>query len=168
MRVFVSGGLDELDIDDLVRAGAPIDAFGVGTRMGVSADAPYLDSVYKLVSYGDRPVLKLSPAKITLPGPKQVFRAEGFAGDVVALRDEPAPAGSEPLLRRVMAGGRALAPPPVLADARERFRSDLAALPGHARDLREPRAVEVRVSPALERLAREVRRDLRARAADPA
>ncbi len=33
----------------LVRAGAPIDAFGIGTQMGVSADAPYVDSVYKLV-----------------------------------------------------------------------------------------------------------------------
>ena len=48
MRIFVSGGLDEYDIAELVAAGAPIDAFGVGTRMGVSADAPFVDSVYKL------------------------------------------------------------------------------------------------------------------------
>src|SRR5438874_230481 len=59
VRVFASGGLDEYQIEALVAARAPIDAFGVGTLMGVSADAPYLDTVYKLVQYGGRPVMKL-------------------------------------------------------------------------------------------------------------
>ena len=65
----------------------PIDAYGVGTKMGVSADAPFLDSAYKLVTYAGRPVMKLSPGKATAPGAKQVYR--GPDGDVVALRDEP-------------------------------------------------------------------------------
>src|SRR5207249_12299311 len=76
VRIFASGGLDEADVDRLVAAGAPIDAFGVGTRVGVSADAPYLDSVYKLVEYDGRPVLKLSAEKSTEPGRKPVFRGE--------------------------------------------------------------------------------------------
>ena len=67
VRIFASGGLDEHDVDHLVRSGAPIDAFGVGTRLGVSADAPYLDTVYKLVAYGDRAVAKLSLPPSTPP-----------------------------------------------------------------------------------------------------
>ena len=74
VRIFASGGLDEYQLDRLVRDGAPIDAFGVGTRMGVSADAPSLDSAYKLVEYAGRPMLKLSEDKATEPGRKQVFR----------------------------------------------------------------------------------------------
>ena len=74
VRIFASGGLDEYQLDRLVRGGAPIDAFGVGTRMGVSADAPSLDSAYKLVEYDGRPMLKLSEHKATEPGRKQVFR----------------------------------------------------------------------------------------------
>ncbi|MGW5672019.1 nicotinate phosphoribosyltransferase, partial [Micromonospora sp. NPDC003776] len=110
-RIVASGSLDEDVIAELVARGAPIDAYGVGTRMGVSYDAPSLDSAYKLVAYGDRPVLKRSPGKATLPGPKQVFRDPGGAGgDIVGLRDEPPPAGREPLLVPVMREGRRLAP----------------------------------------------------------
>jgi nicotinate phosphoribosyltransferase len=109
VRIFASGGLDEMDVDRLVRAGAPIDAFGVGTRVGVSADAPFVDSVYKLVEYDGQPVLKLSAGKATAPGSKQVFR--GPDGDVVALRSEPVPDGHEPLLVPVMEAGRRTGPP---------------------------------------------------------
>src|SRR5947208_3091860 len=103
-QVFASGGLDEYAIADLVAAGAPINAYGVGTRMGVSEDAPSLESVYKLVAYADRPVMKLSAGKATTPGAKQVFRGEH--GDIIGLRDEPVPDGTEPLLIPVMCGGR--------------------------------------------------------------
>lgn len=95
VRVFASGGLDEYRIDDLMTAGAPIDAFGVGTRMGVSADAPYLDSAYKLVEYDGRPVTKLSPGKQTSPGRKQVFRREGTLEDTIGLRGEESPPGHD-------------------------------------------------------------------------
>jgi nicotinate phosphoribosyltransferase len=160
VRVFASGGLDEFDIDRLVRSGAPIDAFGVGTRMGVSADAPYLDSVYKLVSYGDRPVLKLSAKKATAPGAKQVFRCPDPKGDVIGLRDEPGPDGSEPLLAPVMRGGRRLRPPDALEAARTRFTSDVEALPEAARRIEDPAPPAVRVSEALLRLTEQVRAEL--------
>ena len=156
VRIFASGGLDELDIDGLVRGGAPIDAFGVGTRMGVSSDAPYLDSVYKLVAYGDRPVMKLSPEKATAPGAKQVFRAERLR-DVIGLRSEPAPPGARPVLAPVMSGGRRLSPPEPLEAARGRFEADLAALPEAARDLRVPDAPTVEFTPALQTLVERVR-----------
>ena len=88
-RIVASGGLDEYAIAELVGHGAPIDIYGVGTKMGVSADAPYLDTAYKLVRYGERPVAKLSPGKPSLPGAKQVFRGRATDGDLLGLRDGP-------------------------------------------------------------------------------
>ena len=91
------------------RLGAPIDAFGVGTRAVSSADAPTFDAVYKLAAYAGRGRIKLSTEKETLPGRKQVFRrrdAAGLAsGDVIARADERLE--GEPLLEQVMReGGR--------------------------------------------------------------
>jgi nicotinate phosphoribosyltransferase len=108
IEIFVSGNLDEYGVERLVGAGAPIDGFGVGTRLGTSEDAPNLDIVYKLAQLDDRPVLKLSTHKATLPGIKQVWRLRGFdgspVGDVIGLVDEDLP--GEPLLVPAMRGGR--------------------------------------------------------------
>jgi nicotinate phosphoribosyltransferase len=155
VRIFASGGLDEADVARLVSAGAPIDAFGVGTRVGVSADAPYLDSVYKLVEYEGRPVLKLSVAKSTEPGRKQVFRGAG--GDVIALRHEPAPLGTEPLLVPVMLKGRRSGPPRNLETARHLFEADLARLPEPVKRMQDPEQPAATVSDALKRLTEETR-----------
>jgi nicotinate phosphoribosyltransferase len=107
--IFASGNLDEYAIRDLLARGARIDAFGVGTRMGVSADAPTLDFSYKLTSYDGRDKIKLSKGKRSLPGPQQVFRLgkDGMdAGDIVAGAGETHP--GRPLLVDVMRGGRRL------------------------------------------------------------
>ncbi|MES9606748.1 MULTISPECIES: nicotinate phosphoribosyltransferase [Actinomadura] len=149
-RIVASGGLDEYRIADLAAAGAPIDVYGVGTRMGVSADAPYLDSAYKLVAYEDRPVMKLSTGKITAPCAKQVYR--GPDGDVVALRDEPAPDGMEPLLVPVMEAGRRLAGPEPLEAVRARCAAEIAALPDRITRLRAPETRPVRLSTRLRRV----------------
>ncbi|WP_433225614.1 nicotinate phosphoribosyltransferase [Microtetraspora malaysiensis] len=149
-QIVASGGLDEYAIADLVAAGAPIDAYGVGTKVGVSADAPYLDTAYKLVAYGDRPVMKLSPGKVTLPGAKQVFRAAD--GDVIALREEAPPGGCRPLLVPVLVDGRRVALAEPIAVVRDRCASELARLPAPARALRAPRPVPVEISPRLRRL----------------
>ncbi|SBT44347.1 nicotinate phosphoribosyltransferase [Micromonospora narathiwatensis] len=160
-KIVASGSLDEDVIAGLVAQGAPIDGYGVGTRMGVSYDAPSLDSAYKLVSVGDRPVLKLSPGKATLPGPKQVFRdPAGASGDVIGLRDEPPSAGREPLLVPVMRGGRLLAvadPAGEVRAARDRCRADLGWLPDAARRLTDPVPLVATVSPALAALHDRVR-----------
>jgi nicotinate phosphoribosyltransferase len=165
VRIFASGGLDEYDLDELTRTGAPIDAFGVGTKMGVSADAPYLDSVYKLVEYAGRPVVKLATDKVTLPGRKQVFR--GPSGDVIGLRDEEPPAGAEPLLVPVMLEGGRTGPPGTIAEARARFEADLERLPEGARRIRDPEAPEPAISEELARLAAEARADALRRAGVP-
>jgi nicotinate phosphoribosyltransferase len=161
VAIFASGGLGELDVERLVQARAPIDAFGVGTQLGVSADAPGMDSVYKLVDYAGRPVMKLSAAKATLPGRKQVFREPDR--DVLALREDDPPAGTTPLLEPVMVGGRRTGPPPTLADGRERLERDLSWLPEDAKRLESPAPPALDLSPALHQLDDETRRRVGAR-----
>jgi len=167
VQVLASGGLDEDAIGELVDAEAPIAGFGVGTKLGVSDDAPGLDIAYKLVEYAGEGRLKLSPGKRILPGRKQVWRAEeeGRAvGDTITGADESAP--GRPLLRQVMAAGRRTqAGHDDLDAAARRARQEVAALPEALRR-REPAdpPYPVRVSEALRERHDAIQREL-ARAA---
>ena len=159
VRIFASGGLDELAIADLVARGAPIDGFGVGTGMGVSSDAPSLDIVYKLVEYAGKGRLKKSPGKPILPGAKQVFRNESDGAaqsDVIARADEPQ--NGRPLLEEVLHAGERLAAGHVtLETSRARARDEIAKLPARIRSLNpaEP-PYTVTVSRRLDDYARTV------------
>jgi nicotinate phosphoribosyltransferase len=164
-RIIASGGLDEYEIARLVALKAPIDVFGVGTKMGVSADAPYLDSVYKLVEYDDRPIMKLSPDKVSTPGRKQIFRSnEGPLDDVVGLRDESTPLDRAPVLGPVMRAGRRLTRRAGLADAHRRWLEDARRLPDDARRVEAPTTLRVARSRRLDQLADETAISLRRRA----
>ncbi len=169
VEIFASGGLDEYEIARIVAAGAPVDAFGVGTRMGVPPDAPALDIAYKLTEYDGRGRIKLSPGKPLLPGRKQVYRLEegGRAvGDVVARHDEALP--GRPLLVQVMASGRRLpAGRATLDEARARAAAELARLPDRVRAI-EPAdpPYPVRVSDRLEADAADAARRVRSRRPD--
>ena len=147
-------------IDELVRAGAPIDAFGVGTRMGVSADHPYLDTAYKLVSYAGRPVMKLSRGKMSAPGRKQVFRRSKPFGDLVGLHDERPPAGLEKVLEPVMLGGSRTGARASIDDIRARFKADLDHLPAGARAIQSPKPPAARFTDRLRQLTEKTRRRL--------
>jgi nicotinate phosphoribosyltransferase len=141
IRILASGDLDEYRIADLIAAGAPIDAFGVGTRMGTSADAPSLGVVYKLVEDEHGPKLKLAEGKATLPGRKQVWRQDGV--DVLGLIDEN-------LEGRALLGAAKSEPVNII---RDRCRDSIARLPDRLRRLEpaHPR-YDVRTSTALETL----------------
>ena len=150
VTIFASGNLDEHEIARLLGAGAPIDGFGVGSRLSTSAGAPYVDVVYKLAAFDGRPVLKLSAGKATLPGAKQVWRRSAggqFAGDVVTLADEDGPPDAEPLLEP--------ASPGTLIEARERAAAQIAALPAAQRSL-DAVPYPVEISPRVAELARSV------------
>ncbi|MFC5302715.1 nicotinate phosphoribosyltransferase [Azospira restricta] len=159
IRIFASGNLDEDAVRALVAAGAPIDGFGVGTRMNTAADQPWLDCAYKLQEYAGRPRRKRSEGKATWPGRKQVFRRVGtdgrVAGDTLTLLGETAP--GEPLLQPVMRGGRRLAPAPPLAALRDAAQAAIAALPPELTALDATPAV-AEVAPALRELARQADR----------
>ena len=156
VTIFASGGLDELDVERLRKAGAPIDGFGIGTKLAVSADAPWTDCAYKLVDYEAEPVTKLSAGKQTLPGPKQVYRffdSEGRpARDLISQREEPPPPGGTPLLEETMRKGRRAHPSPALSDVRERFAQGFSHLPDGVKDLRDPDRYPVHLSSALQEL----------------
>jgi len=161
VQIFASSGFDEYQIADVISRGAAIDAFGVGTKLGVSADAPYLDIVYKLARLGNRDVRKLSPEKVTLAGKKQVFRRTDtslqYMADVIGCRDESVPEGT-PLLSPKMVRGKAAGSSPSLSSIREAFSGNFADLPGKYKTLDSNAAsYPIAVSRQLEALQRGVR-----------
>jgi nicotinate phosphoribosyltransferase len=160
VRIVASGNLDELEIERLLACGSPIDSFGVGTRLDVSADAPYLDCVYKIQEYAGRLRRKRSAGKATWPGRKQVFRDHGpdgrLRGDTIALSGE-SPAG-QPMLEPVMRRGRRL-PQPSLEESRALAGRELAALPERCRRLADPEPLVPQISPGLRAAAERVDRE---------
>jgi nicotinate phosphoribosyltransferase len=156
--IFVSGSLDEYRVRDLLAAGAPIDGFGIGSRLDTSADAPYLDCAYKLQEYAGLARRKRSEGKATWPGRKQVYRRYDGDGrmreDVLTLDD--APQEGEPLIRPVMRGGCRLTPMPTLAESRVHAATELARLPDTLRCLEGGARYPVHVAAAVSELARRV------------
>lgn len=166
VSIFASGSLDEHKIEKLLDAGAPIDGFGVGTRMGTIADQPYLDSAYKLCAYAGEPRMKLSSQKSNLPGQKQIFRTyegETAVRDVIGVWGEAL--DGEPLLDHVMTQGRRTKAGRVtLRGAREHARRSLEGLPARMhRPERVDPTFDVGLSRALERRLRETRSRLEER-----
>ena len=160
VRILASGDLNEDKIRDLLDSDAPVDMFGVGTEMGVSYDAPALAGVYKLVEDTRGYRIKRSTGKVTLPGRKQVWRVtrDGrMIEDVIALHDEAAPPGAQPLLAGVMRGGTRVWRES-LEDARSRCRARVASLPVPLQEL-DGVAYSVGLSGRLTALYREMSAD---------
>lgn len=134
-KIMVSGDLDEYRIRELVQAGAPIDAFGVGTQLATSADAPTMSATYKLSELDihgiKRYTAKYSQDKASVPGAKQVFRDEHR--DVIARSGECG--RGEALLRPVLLGGRLIEPLPSIEQSRQRAAESIAKLPPALRQL---------------------------------
>jgi len=167
VRILASGGFDEFKIAQVLADGGEVDIFAVGTKMGVSADAPYFDIAYKMVKYGGRPVMKLSTGKVTLVDKKQIYRRYDDHGrmqrDIIALRDEGLV--GEPLLKEVMRGGRPVGSLPTLEESREYFRSEFAKLPECYKALNKPPAYPVELSLGLQELQERVSREVGGREA---
>jgi nicotinate phosphoribosyltransferase len=165
--IFASGGFDEYTIQKVLKQGGDIDSFGVGTKMGVSADAPYFDMAYKIVEYDGRSVLKLSPQKSTLASAKQAFRFKTPKGrlsrDVIGLRDDHLKEG-EPLLEEVMREGKIVAPSPSLLEIQKRFLDEFSCLDEKYKSLtKNAPKYPVGLSPRLKSLQAQLVRRLKAR-----
>ena len=167
VKIFVSGDLDEFKTAQLLKDGAQIDAFGVGTKMGTSADRPYLDVIYKLCETmtapgSFSPIMKLSKDKITLPGRKQVYRFSNedgtFRKDVIALANEKVE--GEPLLVKVMEGGRLVYDLPRLDEIRVRAAESLRKLPLQYQELTNASVYPVELSQKLQDLIEKTRLQL--------
>ncbi|MFN7064670.1 MAG: nicotinate phosphoribosyltransferase [Aquificaceae bacterium] len=132
VKIVVSGGVDEGDIKEWLSRSAPIDVFGVGTKLLTSSDAPYLDMAYKLVEYDGKPKQKLSPGKATFPYKRQVLRhyQEGYMA-----YDEVLPYKEGGLVDLVCKEGNIIKGLPSLKDIREIFMEELSKLPPNLRSL---------------------------------
>jgi len=167
VQIFASGDLDEYKIDELIRKGAKIDAFGVGTRMSTSYDRPYVDVVYKLAGKVEDgvfvPAMKLSKGKITLPGKKQIFRQNDKRGkhvkDIIGLEDERIM--GEPLLVKVMEKGEITYGLPKLEEIRGNTLKNLAELPEEYKKLRNAPRFPVKLSPKLKEIKRQLTRKIK-------
>jgi nicotinate phosphoribosyltransferase len=157
VKIFASSGFDEFQISDLISKGVAINAFGVGTRMGVSADAPYLDIVYKMVRFKGKDIRKLSPGKINLPGEKQVFRKTDdkgrFLGDTIALKNERHPDNMIALLKPVMENGRITEPSPSLDQIRNAFARNFLCLEDRYKALEDAKEYPVAISADLKKIS---------------
>jgi nicotinate phosphoribosyltransferase len=168
VKVFASGDLDEFKIARLVKRGAAIDSFGVGTALATPGDAPHLNMIYKLVEVERggtvREAAKFSHAKATYPGRKQVFRRVAanseFSGDTIALADESSN-GDQPLLIEVMRAGRRLAKPEPIGALRDRCTANLARLPKRFRQIQRNAAYAVRYTKRLTAMRDEVKQRVR-------
>lgn len=162
VTIFASGGIDEGELSDMIRSGAPIDGFGIGTSLTTSFDLPALDCAYKLQEYAGLARRKRSAGKETWPGRKQVwrrYRPDGrIAGDILSLEHDRHE--GQPLIRPVMRAGRRLEQGPRLTDIRKHAADELERLPDPLRSLEPGITCPVKVADALERLANEVDRKL--------
>jgi len=161
VRILASGNLDEYKLAEFSQADAPIDGFGVGTKMTTSADAPYLDCAYKLVEYAGIARRKLSEGKAIWPGRKQVFRSfdpQGrMYGDIVTLESDKLIGTS--LVKHVIKKGKRIARQPGIKKSRKYALSQLAGLPDYLIQLNKSEKYPVEISRHLTELAQKV--DLR-------
>jgi nicotinate phosphoribosyltransferase len=156
--IFASSNLDEYALQNLVRAGAPINGFGIGTRMNTSSDAPFLDCAYKLVEYAGRPCRKRSIGKQYWPGGKQIFRSHDAGGamtsDMLVPQDQVLP--GEALLKPVMRAGTLIQSLPSLPQIRIHASAQIAALPTSLLSLEPATSFPVVVAATLRELAQQV------------
>ena len=153
--IYASGNLDEYALEQLIAQHAPIDGFGIGTRLAVSEDAPTLECVYKMQEYDGQPRRKRSEGKATWPGKKQIFRTFDAQGkmqeDHLAIEDEKLP--GEPQLRPCMRQGKRLSPPAPLEQLRTHAARQLDRLPETLRTLKQESPYTVHISKNIRELA---------------
>ena len=154
-KIMASGDLDEFKIQELIAGGAAIDAFGVGTELATSADAPSMGAIYKMVEIdlegGTRFTAKHSTEKASVPGAKQIFR---YTDHDLLARSMECAGGAVALQQPVMLGGHLLQPLPDVRAARARAKRMLAELPAAIRGLEPDDSFPVLRSPELELLVK--------------
>ncbi len=162
VKIFVSGDMNEYKIAALTSDRAPVDAYGVGTDLVTSRDAPSLGGVYKLAEDSSGAKMKLSENKVTLPGKKQVIRIEKngrYVKDVIILEGEEFKVG-KPLLVKVLSKGKPARSMPTLEEIRAHCMSERAKIPANIRRITNPERYDVELSPSLKRLMQELTQKL--------
>lgn len=169
--IFASGDLDEFKIKETLKAGAYLDAFGVGTQLSTAADAPYISMVYKLSEYDQanetRYKIKLSNKKQTLPGLKQVHRTYSEDGimdhDLISFMEENGPANSGPLISQYVQNGRPIKNLPEIHSIRERTLANLKRLPNDLLSLDDEASYPVYTSREMQSVTEALAEKIRAK-----
>lgn len=173
VKIVASNQLDEHVIESLNEQGAPIDVFGVGTKLVIGYPDGALDGVYKLSELNGEARIKLSDtvSKISLPHRKQIFRVMNedgtfYGADVIGLAEEKnikemfhpvehlsfldiGPYTKIPLLKKVMSNGRRTEPAPSLKDLQAFARNRLKLLPPEFKRFDNPHLYKVGLSGKL-------------------
>ena len=153
VQIFASGNIDEYKIKNFLEQGAPINGFGVGTKLDTSADAPYLDCAYKLTEYAGKPKLKKSEGKETIPGAKQIFRQyddNTMVKDILTIEGDKK--NGKPLLKSFMKKGKRTSEPRSLEEIKEYALGQLEMLPQHFKNLLTTPVYPVEISRELSSL----------------
>ena len=166
-KIMATGDLNEYKILEITAAGAPIDAYGVGTDLATSADCPSLGAIYKMVELEangkKRYTAKFSENKSTMPGAKQVFRFHDhdvIGGSSECLGCGVDGKGPEALLWPVILKGKLLADIPSASAARAYAAESLRHLPRACRSLfASEQTWNVEYSAELMALVAKVRRE---------
>jgi nicotinate phosphoribosyltransferase len=162
-KIFATNDLDEYRVAEFVKAGVPLDAFGVGTQLATSADAPALSAVYKMVELQRGSEVfytaKFSADKSTLPGAKQIYRYPDR--DVVAHYSEcNNEFKGEPLLRPILTRGELVENLPAMTSIQKRSQAMIVALPERLRQLGKVEPYSVEMSPRLLAMAQSLREEM--------
>ena len=154
ISIFCSGSLDEYLLATEFKD-APVDGFGIGTHLDVSADAPYLDCAYKIQEYAGIARRKKSVGKATWPGRKQIYRRCNSRGIIQsdALVEVNEECEGQALLVTVMRDGVRMGPSPDLPAAREHAANELATLPQAMHDPCSTAVYPVEISRSIKALA---------------
>ncbi|MDR9417387.1 nicotinate phosphoribosyltransferase [Gracilimonas sp.] len=175
VKIAASNQLDEYLIKSLLDQGAPIDLFGVGTKLVTAYDDPALDGVYKLSKINGKPSLKISEneEKVTLPDSKKViryFNDDGsFYSDGIALIDEDTPETiyhpyiahrsthvsyfeSEELLHRIVDEGKIIIDSPSVEESASYAQERLSKLNDEHKRFDNPHVYKVGLSRRLREL----------------
>jgi len=161
VNIVVSNDLNEYKVEELVKGGAPIATYGIGTEMITAKPVAAIPGVYKLVEDESGARIKLSEGKRTLPGKKQVHRqldSEGkYLNDIIALDDEAVE--GTPLLELAVKDGARVRARPSLNETRSYCTGEVGKLPDYLKQVRVDRQYDVKVSSRLnemvERLTKE-------------
>jgi len=163
VQIIASNDLNEYRIAELMQRGAPINLYGVGTEMVTAKPVAAISVVYKLLEDPVGPRIKLSAGKETLPGAKQIYRQSlpggTYAYDVLALEHEEL--AGVPLLEPAVRQGRRVRARPELAATRGHCLQAVRSLPRGLKQIMAAASYEVRLSPGLMRLTRELRQQRR-------
>jgi len=170
VKIIASGNLDEFKIEGLLKKGAKVDCFGVGTNMGTSVDAPNLDVIYKICEVTDEggkflSTMKISKDKVTFPGRKQIFRVRGkngvFIKDILGLEEEKI-RGAQ-LLKKTISSGRLLHRRPALGTIRQLVQDDLSGFSAQLRNVSCKYKYPVIISPGLNKIRQSLMHQLKNR-----